>query len=119
MFGLIKSLFGLAGPQIGPAEAVGKQNAGALMLDVREAHEFTAGSIPGAINLPLSRLDPAALPAGEQEIVLFCQSGMRSRMAQGKLSGKTARSLSNLSGGILAWSQSGLPVRKPGKAPRS
>jgi len=40
---------------------------------VREPHEYAAGHIPGAINLPLSRFSPGQLPSGKP-IVLVCQA---------------------------------------------
>jgi rhodanese-related sulfurtransferase len=50
------------------------------LVDVREPHEYEAGHIPGAINLPLSRFEPAELPTGKP-IVLVCQAGARSAKA--------------------------------------
>src|SRR5580658_7521174 len=50
------------------------------LVDVREPHEYEAGHIPGAINLPLSRFDPSELPTGKP-IVLVCQAGSRSAKA--------------------------------------
>ena len=50
------------------------------LVDVREPHEFAAGHIPGAINLPLSQFDPDDLPKGKP-IVLVCQAGGRSAKA--------------------------------------
>lgn len=51
----------------------------ATIVDVREAHEFAAGHVEGAVNLPLSRFDPAGLPEGP--VVLMCLSGARSAQA--------------------------------------
>ena len=57
-------------------EAVG---AGAwTVVDVREPHEFAAGHIPNALNMPLSRFDPQELPQGKP-VVLVCQAGGRSQ----------------------------------------
>ena len=50
------------------------------LVDVREPHEYEAGHIPGAINLPMSSFDPAELPTGKP-IVLVCQAGARSAKA--------------------------------------
>ncbi len=47
------------------------------LVDVREEHEFAAGHIPGATNLPLSRFHPDDLPKG-RPVVLVCQAGGRS-----------------------------------------
>src|ERR1700733_12831046 len=44
--------------------------------DVRNPHEYGAGHIPGAINLPMSLFDPAELPTGKP-IVLVCQACAR------------------------------------------
>ncbi len=50
------------------------------VVDVREPHEYAAGHIPGAVNMPLSRFAPDALPKGTA-IVLVCQAGGRSAKA--------------------------------------
>ena len=50
------------------------------VVDVREPHEFAAGHIVDALNLPLSRFDPEQLPSGKP-VVLICQSGRRSLAA--------------------------------------
>ncbi len=53
------------------------------VVDVREPHEFAAGHIPNALNMPMSRFDPQELPEGKP-VVLVCQSGGRSRNALNK-----------------------------------
>ena len=50
------------------------------IVDVREPHEFAAGHVPGACNLPLSTFDPAQLPQGKP-VVIICQAGGRSAKA--------------------------------------
>lgn len=61
---------------------------GALLLDVRTPDEFNAGHIEGAMNVPVQVLDAqlATLPAKkDQDIVVYCRSGMRSAKARSKL----------------------------------
>ena len=50
------------------------------VVDVREPHEFAAGHVPNALNMPMSSFDPEELPQGKP-VVLICQSGGRSRNA--------------------------------------
>ena len=53
------------------------------VVDVREPHEFVAGHIPNALNIPMSVFDPQRLPRGKP-VVLISQSGERSRNALNK-----------------------------------
>lgn len=120
MMGLFKLLFGLSGEQIGPHEAVQRMNAGAVLVDVREAHEFASGHAPKAHHLPLSRtraghtalLQTLKLPPEIGEILLICESGVRSRLAQASLSRATECRYVNVSGGMNAWLAAGLPVSR-------
>lgn len=57
---------------------------GAILADVREADEFAAGHIPGAVNLPLSRIETVALPK-DTPLFLYCLRGSRSQRAAGIL----------------------------------
>jgi rhodanese-related sulfurtransferase len=84
-----------------------------LLVDVREADEFSAGHIAGALFNPLSRFDPSKLPvAGEgQKVVIYCRSGRRSvtAMEQARLAGRRDAD-THFGGGILAWLNAGEPV---------
>ena len=52
------------------------------LIDVRTPEEFSAGSVPNAINIPLNevvdRLDEIV---GLQPILVFCAAGVRSQKA--------------------------------------
>jgi len=50
------------------------------IIDVREPHEYAAGHVPRAQNIPLSRFDPANLPQN-MPCILICQAGGRSAKA--------------------------------------
>lgn len=117
MIALLKSLFGTGTAECAPTEARALLDAGAVVIDVREPGEYAGGSVPGAVNVPLSQLDargPSALAGvklpAEGPILLLCRSGMRSRSAGSILAGTYGERLRNLSGGILAWQSAGLPV---------
>lgn len=68
--------------RISSADARAKVQAGALLLDVRTAAEFSAGAIPGAKNIPLQVLGSRLGELDkERPIVVYCASGMRSASA--------------------------------------
>ena len=76
-----------------------------LLLDVREPEEFAAGSIPGAVSLPLGELraDPRAVPT-DAVIVIYCQLGPRARLAADALHTEhPAADIRLLDGGYAAW----------------
>jgi rhodanese-related sulfurtransferase len=82
-----------------------------VLIDVREPAEFAAEKIAGALNVPLSTFDPAALPdVGGKTIVLQCAGGKRSAMAvdQCRKAGQAIET--HLAGGLAAWKAAGLPT---------
>ena len=116
MIGWIRHLIA-SGPQIGPAAAVARLNAGAVLVDVREPGEFVSGHVRGALHVPLGRIRAqgvaaidALLPRDTTEVLLVCLSGMRSRLAQSVLTRDTRRAYLNVQGGMAAWTAGGLPL---------
>jgi rhodanese-related sulfurtransferase len=86
------------------AEAV---HAGEVsVVDVREPHEYAAGHVPGAINLPMSRFDPGELPTGKP-VVLMCQSGGRSRNALNRTHASGRADVRHYPGGMSQWRMHG------------
>lgn len=61
-----------------------RNTPGAVLLDVREADEFAAGHIPGAVNLPLPRIGQISLDKNTP-LFAYCLRGTRSRRAVGEL----------------------------------
>ncbi len=57
-----------------------KATDGAVLVDVREADEFAAGHIPGAVNLPLSNIQSASFDKNAS-LFLYCLRGTRSMRA--------------------------------------
>jgi len=51
---------------------------GALLVDVRQPHEFAEHHVDGAINVPLHRLAPFADQCGGAELVVYSGGGQRS-----------------------------------------
>ncbi|MET9833671.1 rhodanese-like domain-containing protein [Streptomyces sp. NPDC006385] len=88
----------------------------AVLLDVRETPEWTAGHAPDALHLPLSRLMAgASLPARAQSkpVVAICRSGHRSQQAAKLLAGRGIEA-TDVTGGMTAWAREGLPVTGQG-----
>lgn len=98
--------------EIGPAELHAMLKDGkALLIDVREAGEFTAGHIPGAANVPLSRFSPGDIPDPQgRTVVLQCAGGKRSGQALDQCAQAQSAINTHLAGGIGAWKDAGFPV---------
>lgn len=62
------------------AEARALVAAGALLLDVRTAHEYASGHLEGAVNIPAHELDARKGELGDKKrpIVVYCRVGARS-----------------------------------------
>lgn len=99
---------------VGVAEAQRKLSANeAIMIDVRERDEWRAGHVAGARHIPLGDLAAqlAALPR-DRDVLLFCRSGNRSGTATRLLRSEGFERAYNVEGGIIAWTQGGLPLTK-------
>ena len=91
-------------PNINEGVKLCKETPGAVLLDVRDADEFAAGHIPGAVNLPLSSIRDAEdrFPDADTPLFVYCLSGARSSKAIAALGEMGYTKLTNL-GGIRAW----------------
>ncbi len=79
------------------------------LVDVREAYEYEAGTIPGAVSMPLSGFDPRALPETGR-VVFSCAAGVRSRRAI-ELSRAAGRDLGeHFAPGFKGWVAAGEAV---------
>mgnify|MGYP001765495487 CR=1 FL=1 len=103
---------------VGPATAgqvvtydevtTGLQKGDILLVDVREADEFAAGHVPGAVNMPLSRFDPRAVPRpADKTVVVMCRSGNRSGKAAAVLAAAGRGDVVDYSGSMNDWSRRG------------
>nr|WP_255346029.1 rhodanese-like domain-containing protein [Streptomyces chartreusis] len=98
--------------RVTPAEARERTDAGAVLVDVREAPEWAEGHAPGAVLAPLSALtagEPLPESARSRPVVAICRSGKRSREAAALLSARGAEVV-DVVGGMHAWTEAGLPV---------
>jgi glyoxylase-like metal-dependent hydrolase (beta-lactamase superfamily II)/rhodanese-related sulfurtransferase len=90
------------------------------LLDVRTPREFETVRIAGATNIPMDRLDPAALLAAygaDDSLYCLCQTGTRSQLAAAKLRAAGFRRVVHVDGGTNAWTVAGLPVVRGSSIP--
>ncbi len=91
------------------------------LLDVRSPVEHREVHVARAVNLPLDRLDPAAVMQGrdsngDKPLYLICRSGSRGRQACEKFLAAGFANVVNVEGGTLACVEAGLPVVRGKKA---
>ena len=69
-----------------------------IIIDVREPSEFANGHVEGAVNIPLSEIMQNGLPDSitkDHDIILYCNSGNRSGVAERYLKSKGCSSVVN------------------------
>jgi rhodanese-related sulfurtransferase len=87
----------------------------ALVLDVRETAEWSAGHIPDARHIALGHLGKHLSEIDkykDKPVIVVCASGNRSGSACGTLRKAGFQQVFNLGGGIRTWSEAGLPMTK-------
>ena len=104
------------GPWLSPAQATHLINReDALVIDVREANEFATGHVLGAKNVPVARMETAGneiMKKKDRPVIVYCDGGERAGKAMSALKKLGFTRVANLSGGIKAWQDAGLPVEK-------
>jgi adenylyltransferase/sulfurtransferase len=82
---------------------------GVLWVDVRPRAAFAAGTIPGAISMPIDELSGHLEELRRAErVVFFCEIGQKSQVAA-LVAVDSGISAANLRGGLLAWQDAHLP----------
>lgn len=80
------------------------------VIDVREPYEREAGHIDGTRHIELERLaSEAGSVAKDRPVIFYCRLGARSAMATQAFRAAGYEAY-NLTGGISAWAQAGLPL---------
>jgi rhodanese-related sulfurtransferase len=107
---------GAGGPSVNTLEATMLMNKkDSLVLDVREAGEFAQGHLLGARNIPIDELERRVKEIErfkDRPVVVSCAVGNRAGSAGKVLRQHGFTNVVNLSGGIAAWRQAGLPTEK-------
>jgi rhodanese-related sulfurtransferase len=87
------------------------------LIDVRTPVEFREMHADGARLVPLDRLDPNAVmmartgPPGAP-LYVICRTGSRAKQACERFTAAGHENVVSVAGGILAWEQAGLPLRR-------
>ena len=97
--------------EVTPEEAVAMHRRGedAVFLDVREPQEWNLFRIPGAVHVPLGRLDAgvtAAVPR-DRRVVVYCARGNRSALAADAMQDMGYADVASLAAGITGWAHAG------------
>ena len=89
------------------------KDSSALLVDVRTPEEFEAARIPGAVNFDIKSDDfeeQVEDLTRSTPMYLYCRSGGRSDRAAQKLKELGFENVYDLEGGILGWTEEGLPA---------
>lgn len=89
-------------------------DAGATLIDVRTAAEHAAGSIPGAVNIPVDDLRDRLGELPDGALVVHCQVGQRGHTAA-RILAQRGRNVVNLDGGYRTWA-AGMSLAAPAAA---
>lgn len=98
--------------EITPAQALARQAAGSLLIDVREPGEHAIGLPEGALAVPRTALEaePTRWAADPRtEVLLICGSGKRSLLAAQALAAAGYARPVSVAGGFERWRAEGLP----------
>lgn len=102
--------------ELTPREALARQGAGAVLIDVREPDEVAQGSPPGALHLNRGFLElriEAHLPDYDRPLIALCGGGVRSLFAAESLQQLGYRNVASVVGGYARWQAEGLPCEVP------
>jgi sulfur-carrier protein adenylyltransferase/sulfurtransferase len=103
--------------EVDPSAVREQLGNGAVVLDVREAEEWSTGHIPGAKHVPKSFLESrieGSAPDRDQHVILYCQSGNRSAWAARTMIDDLGyTNVESMTGGITLWKDRGYDVEQP------
>src|SRR5215216_6514101 len=97
--------------------ALSQNGNGAVIVDVREQHEFEEAHLPGAVHVPRGHLESrieGAVSNRSKRVILYCASGSRSALAAHTLQELLGyEDVASMRGGITLWKDRGYDVEVP------
>ena len=103
------------GKEIGTLEATQLINKNALLIDVREAKDFSEGHIPGAKNVPMQELESRSgdfKKYMEKPVIVSAGTASQANKAIQILTKKQFTQLYQLKGGLASWREANLPIER-------
>ena len=100
------------------AQARLKQNPKAVLMDVREDHEWQAGHAAEAVHLGKGILErdlEKLHPDVDTEIIMYCGGGFRSALACDAAQKMGYKKVFSLAGGYKAMAKAGWPMKSGGR----
>jgi sulfur-carrier protein adenylyltransferase/sulfurtransferase len=96
---------------------LGHGGNGAVVVDVREQHEFEESHLPGAVHVPRGHLESrieGSAPDKSQRVILYCASGNRSALAAHTMQELLGyEDVASMRGGITLWKDRGYEIEVP------
>jgi len=102
--------------EVSVEEARAGVEAGAVVVDVREADEWAQGHVPGAVFIPRGLLElriEEMVPDKSQQVILHCAGGTRSALAAKALQQLGYANAASMAGGFSRWQEKGFPFVVP------
>jgi rhodanese-related sulfurtransferase len=106
--------------RVSPREAAALPADGALVDDIRPAHQRAEGEIPGALAIDRNILEWRLAPSSdhcvaevadpERVVIVVCNEGYSSSLAAATLQDLGLHRATDLDGGFQAWRAAGLPI---------
>ena len=82
-----------------------------LVVDVRSPTEYSAGHVPGAVNIPAPTVSRRLEELRRaDDLVLYCNDRRFTAVAERLLTRAKITGYSHLDGGLSAWREQGLPL---------
>ncbi|GAB2705075.1 MULTISPECIES: rhodanese-like domain-containing protein [Comamonas] len=113
---MMPAMKNMGGGTLSPANAVALINREkAVVVDVSDAQEFSAGHISNAKNVPLDQLEaqlPAVVKNKALPLILVCAQGQRSQRAVAVAKKLGYTNVQALAGGMKGWRAASMPLKK-------
>lgn len=113
---MMPAMKNMGGGTLSPANAVALINREkAVVVDVSDAQEFSAGHISNAKNVPLDQLEaqlPSVVKNKALPLILVCAQGQRSQRAVAVAKKLGYPNVQALAGGMKGWRAASMPLKK-------